>query len=69
MSNYSVKKQTLGIRFVKQMRKYWILYVMSLPVVIYFLICHYYPMYDITLAFKDFNAKAGITASPWVGFK
>jgi len=26
-------------------------------------------MYGVTLAFKDFNIRAGILASPWVGFK
>ena len=42
---------------------------MILPVIIYFIIFHYWPMYGVTLAFKDYKIKQGIMGSPWVGFK
>ena len=42
---------------------------MILPVVIYFLVFEYAPMYGIQLAFKDYKIKLGVTDSPWVGFK
>ena len=42
---------------------------MFLPVVVYFFIFHYIPMYGVTLAFKDFNLSEGIMGSPWVGYK
>lgn len=48
-------------------KKNWILYVMILPVIAYFAIFHYAPMYGILLAFKDFKPKLGIMGSPWVG--
>ncbi|MBQ8189415.1 MAG: sugar ABC transporter permease [Lachnospiraceae bacterium] len=54
-----------GLR--KDIKKNWILYLMILPVVLYFLIFHYWPMYGIQLAFKNFRIKEGITGSPWVG--
>lgn len=44
------------------------LYYMLLPVVAYFLIFHYYPMYGIQIAFKDFSIRKGMAASPWIGF-
>ena len=50
-------------------RDNWDLYVFVLPVVIYFLVFHYGPMYGVQIAFKDFQAVRGITGSPWVGFK
>ena len=40
-------------RLGKDMRKNWILYVMILPVVVYYVIFAYMPMYGIQLAFKD----------------
>ncbi len=43
-------------------------YLMVLPVMAYYLIFHYGPMYGAIIAFKDFNAVAGILKSPWVGF-
>mgnify|MGYP002409755608 FL=1 len=45
------------------------LYLMILPVITYFFIFHYLPMYGLTIAFKDFNAYKGIMDSPWVGWK
>ena len=53
----------------KELKKNWFLYVLILPVIAYFLIFHYYPMYGATLAFKDYKIKLGISGSPWVGFK
>lgn len=46
----------------------WV-YLMLLPVIIYFIVFKYVPMYGIVLAFKDYNIFKGIMESPWVGFK
>ncbi|WP_409346064.1 ABC transporter permease [Paenibacillus sp. MBLB4367] len=53
----------------KSILKNWRLYVMLAPVIVYFIVFHYFPMYGVQLAFKDFIATKGITGSPWVGFK
>jgi putative aldouronate transport system permease protein len=45
------------------------LYLMVLPGFLVVLIFNYFPMYGITIAFKNFNASEGIIGSPWVGFK
>ncbi|MCM3575587.1 ABC transporter permease subunit [Mesobacillus subterraneus] len=45
------------------------LYLFLLPAVIYFIVFHYFPMYGVVIAFKDFMATKGIMGSPWVGFK
>lgn len=63
------KKASLRTRVKKDLQENWIRYVMLLPVIAYFVIFKYIPMYGITLAFKDFNYKAGILGSPWVGFE
>ncbi|EPY11624.1 binding-protein-dependent transport systems inner membrane component [Paenibacillus alvei A6-6i-x] len=49
--------------------KNWQLYLLLLPVVLYYIIFHYLPMYGIQIAFKDFMANKGIWDSPWVGIK
>ena len=38
---------------------------MILPVVVYYLLFSYYPMYGVTLAFKQYKPKLGIIGSPW----
>ncbi len=45
------------------------LYVLIIPVFIYYVIFQYVPMYGAQIAFKNFNPFQGIWGSPWVGFK
>ncbi len=45
------------------------LIVLSLPVVAYYIIFDYIPLYGIQIAFKDFVMIKGFFGSPWVGFK
>jgi len=42
---------------------------MIIPVIAFFIIFAYLPLYGIQIAFKDFSAFKGIWDSPWVGFK
>ncbi|MEI7027079.1 ABC transporter permease [Paenibacillus sp. y28] len=35
----------------------------------YYALFHYWPMYGILIAFKDYNIVKGITGSPWVGLQ
>lgn len=41
------------------------LYVMLIPVIAYFIIFHYIPMYGVIIAFKDFSPAKGILKSGW----
>ena len=45
------------------------IYLMLLPVVAYFIIFHYVPLFGAQIAFKDFTPQKGILKSSWVGFK
>lgn len=53
----------------KGILKNWDLYLLISPVILYFLVFHYFPMYGIQIAFKDFVATKGIWGSEWVGAK
>lgn len=53
----------------KSITQNWELYVLISPVILYFVVFHYFPLYGLQIAFKDFIASKGITGSPWVGFK
>lgn len=44
------------------------IYLMVLPVALYFFIFKYFPMYGAVIAFKDFSPAKGIWGSDWVGF-
>lgn len=43
-------------------------YLMSLPVIAYYILFHYIPMYGVTIAFQDFDIAKGFFGSKWVGF-
>ena len=62
-------KESFFVRLGKNMKKNWILYVMILPVVVYYIVFAYAPMYGIQLAFKNYRVKEGVLGSPWVGFE
>lgn len=43
-------------------------YLVFLPVLIYFFVFHYLPMFGILMSFEDYNVRAGIFGSKWVGW-
>lgn len=47
----------------------WTAYLMVLPVLAYYVIFCYKPMYGIVISFKDFSIRKGIMGSQWVGLK
>lgn len=53
----------------KQIRKNLDLYILFTPVLVFFAVFEYAPMYGVQIAFKNFIATKGIWDSPWVGLK
>lgn len=45
------------------------IYILLIPVVIFYFIFHYMPIYGALIAFKDYAPKHGVMGSPWVGLK
>ena len=57
--------QSRWVRFRRALiRDRWLYLIMILPC-LYYLLFHYYPMYGVTLAFKQYKPKLGILGSPW----
>lgn len=63
------KKVTYKQEAIKSVKRNWDLYLLILPVIAYYIIFHYIPMYGVQIAFKDFLANKGIWGSPWRGLK
>ena len=54
----------------KKLKKMWrdrYMYLILIPVIAYYLIFCYAPMYGVTIAFKDYNMFKGVFGSEWVG--
>ena len=51
------------------LKKYFPVYLMAFPGLLYLFINNYMPLPGLVLAFKKYNAKKGIWGSSWVGLK
>ncbi|MFU0800867.1 MAG: ABC transporter permease subunit [Xylanivirga thermophila] len=65
----SLKQESFWQRWKKEIISHKYLYIMAIPVFLYYLIFHYFPMYGAIIAFKDFSPGKGIMGSPWAGVK
>lgn len=63
-----LKTQSFSMRIKKSIQRDLILYLMLLPMILWFLIFLYKPMTGMQLAFKQYSAWKGIEGSPWIGF-
>lgn len=62
-------KKSFGQRLKKDLKDHWQLYLMALPVVVYFLIFNYAPMAGIVMAFQKYSMRKGIFGSELIGFE
>ncbi len=62
-------KKSFGVRLKEDIVRNRVLYIMVLPVLIYYILFAYLPMYGITIAFQDYDPALGYTGSPWVGLQ
>lgn len=60
-------KETFSVRLKKDFRRNKMLYLLVVPVLLFYLIFQYRPMYGALIAFKDYTPILGVADSPWVG--
>lgn len=67
MKELSSKKKKLGLgaRIGDELKQNYLLYIMAIPVVVYFVLFCYLPMFGLVIAFQDFKLARGIFESPW----
>lgn len=56
-------------RLKRDMYRNWSLYLLAVPMVAFYIVFCYGPIYGQIIAFKDFSPALGILDSPWVGLK
>lgn len=67
MNNQNARMRSL-IQSMRKINNNWQLYAMIFPVILYFVVFEYWPIYGVQIAFKDFVPSNGITGSEWIGF-
>lgn len=59
-------------RFAARAKKDWIrnrsVYLMVIPVILFYILFHYKPMYGTIMAFMDYSPRLGFAGSEWIGF-
>lgn len=58
-------KEPLKKRIAQDFRRNALLYLLILPVIVFFVLFSYLPMAGLVMSFKDYNPVKGIWGSPW----
>lgn len=69
MKKQRIYNASFGKRLGRDMKMNGSLYLLMIPVVVYFILFCYLPMYGIVMAFQNYAPALGFTGSPWVGMK
>ncbi|MDF2936809.1 MAG: binding-protein-dependent transport system inner rane component [Paenibacillaceae bacterium] len=71
-SSWDARSATSAVSFRRRVVRDFVLnkylYLMILPVLAYYIIFHYFPVYGAIIAFKNYTPMKGILGSDWVGF-
>jgi len=68
-SGIAKKEESYFSRLVKCISANKSLYLMIIPVLVFYFIFCYVPMYGVIIAFKNFTPGLGMIDSPWVGLQ
>ncbi|MBP3361287.1 MAG: sugar ABC transporter permease [Clostridia bacterium] len=64
-----MKKSKITNIIAKDFHINWKLYLMVIPVIAFYILFCYKPMYGALIAFKNYSPRLGFVKSQWVGFK
>ena len=62
-------KKTEFQKFLLNAKQNWQLHLMLFLPVVYIALFHYWPLYGLQLAFKNYSPRKGIWGSEWIGLK
>ncbi|MCY4377910.1 MAG: ABC transporter permease subunit [Spirochaetaceae bacterium] len=69
----AARPRFLGAGYGRMLRSDFVrnrtVYLMAAPVVAFFLVFYYAPMFGLVISFKRFTPALGVFGSPWVGLK
>ena len=60
-----MKEKTFARRARADWKRNRALYLLVVPVIIFYIVFHYKPMYGAIIAFKDYTPALGVGGSPW----
>lgn len=69
MTEQKIRKKGRCAQLARRIKNDRLLYLMLVPVLVWYIIFCYLPMGGITLAFKNYRYDTGLWQSPWVGLE
>lgn len=63
-----VNKENRFVTYGKAIAKDWQLYVLIIPILVFFILWRYKPMYGVLIAFKQYKVIEGVSGSDFIGF-
>jgi len=64
-----VKKKSVLDRIKLELQRNKYLYILAIPVILYYVLFCYLPMFGLAIAFEDFSIAKGVFGSEWIGLK
>ena len=61
--------KTIKERIKSQWKNNKYLYILTIPILLYFILFKYLPMFGLVISFKDYRIGKGFMGSEWVGLK
>ncbi len=58
-----------GYHILTRLKNDWLLYLLLLPVLVWYIVFCYAPMGGLVLAFKKYSFKLGVWGSKWIGLR
>lgn len=66
---HGTDKRTFSYRLKRDIKKNYSLYILFLPVIVFYVLFAYKPMYGLLMAFQDYDIRSGISGSEWIGMQ
>ena len=60
-------KQSYIKMLLQNIKRHPVVYLLALPIILYFIVFRYIPIFGVIIAFQDFRPGLGFLNSPWVG--
>ena len=64
-----IERESFGKRLARNYKEHKVYYWLAVPIIVYYIIFHYLPMFGVVIAFQNYRPAKGLLGSSWVGLK
>ena len=64
-----IERESFGKRLARNYKEHKVYYWLAVPIIAYYIIFHYLPMFGVVIAFQNYRPAKGLLGSSWVGLK